>query len=200
MATFAIARATDRVELKDWLWPSGQVLTAWWSAIGQPMYNNGLSLSTAWSRLSWTEKLLLGSVTLWGGRLFARIVSRSVARGRDDPRYDALKKEPEFWRTALLKVFVPQAAVLSFISLPFTVPFGMAASTISFGASTLRWIRAFGVGLFSAGFGLEVLADRQLELHRRDREDLCQHGVCSIVRHPKSVPTSLALVRALIRF
>ncbi|KAJ5183805.1 hypothetical protein N7492_001421 [Penicillium capsulatum] len=194
VATFTAAQATDRVELKDWLWPSGQVLNAWWSAIGRPMYENGSSLQTAWSRLSWTEKLLLGGVTLWGVRLFARIASRSLGRGQDDPRYAGLKKEPGFWRKAFMKMFIPEAAVLSFISLPFTVPFGMAASTVSLDACTAKCIRAFGVGLFSAGFGLEAIADYQLEVHRREREDLCRHGVWSLVRHPNYLGDTLVHV------
>jgi steroid 5-alpha reductase family enzyme len=34
---------------------------------------------------------------------------------------------------------------------------------------------------------MEVLADTQLELHRRERTDLCRHGVWGLVRHPKYV-------------
>lgn len=187
IATFAAAKATDRVELKDWLWPSGQVLNAWWSAIGRPMYETGIPLATAWGRLSWTEKVLLGSVTLWGSRLFARIASRSLVRGKDDARYDAVKKQPGFWRTALLKIFIPEAVFLSVISLPFTVPFNISSSKIELGACSLKLVRALGVGLFGAGFALESLADAQLELHCKERDDLCRHGVWSLVRHPKYV-------------
>lgn len=88
IATYAAAKATDRVELKDWLWPSAQVLSAWWSAIGQPMYNHEVSFGTVWDALPWTEKVLLSCVTIWGTRLFARIASRSLAREKDDPRYE----------------------------------------------------------------------------------------------------------------
>lgn len=184
-AAFAAAIATDRVELKDWLWPSGQVINAWWSAIGRPMYESGISFSDAWTGLTWSEKLLLGGVTIWGSRLFGRIVCRSISRGKDDPRYGAIKKEPGFWKTAFPKVFLPEAVFLSVISLPFTVPFCMGDTTLSLSTNTLSTVRALGVGLFSAGFAMEVMADTQLELHRQERTDLCRHGVWSFVRHPK---------------
>lgn len=185
VAAYAFAKSADRLEVKDWLWPSAQVLNAWLTAIGRPMYETGITFSDTWTGLTWSEKLLLGGMTIWGTRLFARIVSRSIARGRDDPRYDTLKKEPGFWKTALYKIFLPEAIFLSFISLPITVPFSMADTTLSVSTNVLSTFRAFAVGLFSSGFALEVMADTQLELHRKEREDLCRHGVWSIVRHPK---------------
>lgn len=185
VAAFLAAKATNRVEAKDWLWPSGQVITAWWSALGRPMYDTGIPFADAWTALTWTEKLLLGGVTLWGSRLFARIASRSLTRGKDDSRYDASKKEPGFWGSALFKIFLPEAAFLSVISLPFTVPFCMGDTTLSLATNSLSTMRALGVGLFSAGFALEVMADTQLKMHQRERTDLCRHGVWSFVRHPK---------------
>ena len=82
--TYTAARATDRVEAKDWLWPSGQVINAWWSAVGVRMYN-GVSFQMAFASLTWSEKLLLSGVTAWGLRLFYRIASRSIARGKTTP-------------------------------------------------------------------------------------------------------------------
>lgn len=187
LATYITAQRTDRVELKDWLWPSGQVINAWWTAIGRPMYETKISFSDAWTGLTWTEKVLLGCVTAWGCRLFARIASRSLKRGKDDARYDACKKEPGFWKTAFFKIFLPEAAVLSFISLPFTIPFAMGDTTLSLATNTISSIRAFGTAVFAAGFGMEVMADTQIELHRQERSDLCRHGVWGLVRHPKYV-------------
>ncbi|KAJ5140890.1 hypothetical protein N7448_004298 [Penicillium atrosanguineum] len=191
LATFIAAETTTRVELKDWLWPSGQVINAWWSAVGRPMHETGISFSDAWASVSWTQKLLLGGVTLWGARLFARIASRSLARGKDDPRYDAVKKEPGFWKSALFKIFLPEAFVLSLISLPITMPFSMGETTLPLSLNSLGTVRALGVGLFSAGFALEVLADTQLELHRRERDDLCRHGIWSVVCHPNYLGDTL---------
>jgi steroid 5-alpha reductase family enzyme len=187
LATYLAAEATNRVELKDWLWPSAQVLNAWWSAIGQHMYKENLPLSTVWEALPWTERVLLSCVTIWGTRLFARIASRSLTRGKDDSRYEAVKKEPGFWKSAFVKIFLPEALVLSFISLPFTIPFNGGDTTLALGENALNLVRGLGVGLFGAGFAMEVLADTQLELHRRERADLCRHGVWGLVRHPKYV-------------
>lgn len=184
-ATYLAAQATDRAEGKDWLWPSAQVLNAWLTAVGRPMYEHGLTFSDAINTLTWSEKLLLGGVTIWGTRLFARIASRSLVRGKDDSRYDTPKKDPGFWKGAFFKMFLPEAAVLSIIALPYTVPFVASQTTLTLGADTLNAIRALGVGLFSSGFALEVMADSQLERHRQERSDLCRHGVWSIVRHPK---------------
>ncbi|KAI9925055.1 hypothetical protein ASPWEDRAFT_118486 [Aspergillus wentii DTO 134E9] len=193
VASFIAAKATDRGEIKDWNWPSSQVINAWWSALGRPMYYNNISFTDAWSSLPWTEKVLLGGVTAWGTRLFYRIVSRTLARGKDDPRYDELKaKDPAgFWKTAFFKLFAPEAVFLTFISLPFTLPFCMTHSAISVDPDVSKSIRALGVGLFSAGFAMEVMADTQLELHRGERTDLCRHGVWSIVRHPNYLGDSL---------
>lgn len=157
------------------------------------MYETGITFPDAWRGLTWSEKLLLCGVTIWGTRLFARLVSRSLARGKDDPRYEAQKKGPGFWKTALFKIFLPEAAFLSFISLPITVPYSMGDTTLSVSTNTLSTARALAVGLFSSGFALEVMADTQLELHRKEREDLCRHGVWSLVRHPKYVSFCSAL-------
>ncbi|OQD88933.1 hypothetical protein PENANT_c003G02343 [Penicillium antarcticum] len=191
LATYIAAETTDRVELKDWLWPSAQVINAWWSAIGQPMYDQGISFNACWDSLPWTEKVLLSCVTIWGTRLFGRIAMRSLSRGKDDARYDAAKKEPGFWRTAFLKIFLPEAVFLSIISLPFTTPFHMGGSLISLGENAINVVRSLGVALFGAGFAMEVMADTQLVLHCKERTDLCRHGVWSIVRHPNYLGDTL---------
>jgi steroid 5-alpha reductase family enzyme len=187
LATYFAAEATNRVELKDWLWPSAQVLNAWWSAIGQNMYKHGHPFRAAWDALPWTEQVLLSCVTIWGTRLFSRIASRSLSRDTDDARYEAVKKEPGFWKSAFVKIFLPEALILSVISFPFTLPFNTDNNTLALGEDARNIVRALGVGVFGAGLAMEVLADTQLELHRRERTDLCRHGVWGLVRHPKYV-------------
>ena len=116
------ARYTGRVEAKDWLWPSGQIINAWWSAVGRRLYQ-GYTLKQVLGRLSWHERLVLTGVTLWGGRLFYRIARRSLERGKDDPRYDEVKKEENFWTKSLFTTFIPEAFFQTLISLSFTAPF-----------------------------------------------------------------------------
>jgi steroid 5-alpha reductase family enzyme len=98
-----------------------------------------------------------------------------------------MKKEPGFWKSAFVKVFLPEAFALSLISLPFTLPFNGCQTTLGLGENVLNIVRAIGVGVFGAGFAMEVLADVQLQLHCRERTDLCRHGVWRLVRHPKYV-------------
>ena len=138
--------------------------------------------------MPWIEKLILSGVTIWGGRLFYRISSRTMARGKDDPRYtEAKRKNPNFWNSALVKQYLPESVFLTFITLPFTLPFRMERSTIDVEPKCSALLRALGVGIFTAGLTMEVLADAQLEKHRKKQKDLCRTGVWSIVRHPKYV-------------
>ncbi|KAF2473560.1 DUF1295-domain-containing protein [Lindgomyces ingoldianus] len=178
---WAAARYTGRVEAKDWLWPSGQVVNAWWSAVGRRMYQ-GFTLSQALHRLSWHERLLLTGVTLWGGRLFYRISSQSLKRGKDDPRYDEVKQEENFWTKSLFTTFIPEAFFQMLISLPFTAPFRHEGAVLM-GYHPI--IQIIAVGMFSAGIALETLADYQLDQFKAEgKSGMLKEGVWSIVRHP----------------
>ncbi|RFN50751.1 duf1295 domain protein [Fusarium flagelliforme] len=191
---YGISRYTNRVEGKDYLWASGMTLNAWWSAIGSRVINDGLSVSQAWSSLYYSQKLLLLGVTAWGVRLTSRVVSRSLQRGQDDPRYVAKKTDPGFWNKALFTTFLPEAVAQTIISLPFTIPFrqvyecALASPVVSYSS----YIRDFAVFLFSAGFALETLADIQLEsFKKRDGQGVNREGVWSIVRHPNYLGDAL---------
>jgi steroid 5-alpha reductase family enzyme len=179
---YGAARYTQRVEAKDWLWPFGQVANAWWSAVGRRLAA-GMTVSQAYSRLSWHERVILTGVTLWGGRLFYRIASRSVQRGKDDPRYEEVKKEEGFWNNALFKVFIPEAFFQMLISLPFTAPFRHEGAVLG---GYHPFIQMFAVGMFSSGLALETLADYQLDQYKAEGgRGILREGVWSIVRNPK---------------
>jgi steroid 5-alpha reductase family enzyme len=187
LVAYTGARVADRVEAKDWLWPSGQVINAWWSAIGTRVVNENITLSDAFSTLTYSEKLLLGAVTAWGGRLFYRIASRGIERGRDDPRYEAVKDEPGFWNQAFFTTFLPEAFFQTLITLPFTLPFREPQASVTTTLDLPAYAglaHGLAVFLFSSGFGLEVLADVQLGRHK-DSNSLNTDGVWSVVRHPK---------------
>ena len=195
VATYVASRCADRAELKDFNWPASQVLNAWWSAVGTHVYHDGLSVHEAWRELAWSEKVLLGGVTVWGTRLFYRLAKRSMCRpaGTDDPRYQQAKAKEQggtagFWglTSSFVKLYLPEALFLTVITLPFTLPFrGGHATGISMDHDVACALRALGIGLFGAGFTLETLADSQQASHRDQCGDLCRHGVWSIVRHPK---------------
>ncbi|KAF4452210.1 hypothetical protein F53441_4950 [Fusarium austroafricanum] len=184
---YGISRYADRVEGKDFLWASGMTLNAWWSAIGSRVVYDGVSPTDAWSGLGYSQKLLLAGVSAWGVRLTSRIVSRSLKRGKDDPRYDAKKRDPGFWNKALFTTFLPEAVAQTIISLPFTVPF--RATIESYDASPVTsngsLFHALAIFLFTAGFTLETLADVQLESFKKSNtKGVNREGVWSIVRHP----------------
>ncbi|KAI1760408.1 DUF1295-domain-containing protein [Hypoxylon sp. FL1150] len=192
---YGIGRYTNKVETKDWLWPSGQVANAWWSAIGIPVVYQGASLSDAWNALSYSQKLLLAGVSAWGIRLFYRIASRSIKRGKDDPRYEtAAKKEPNFWNKSFFTMFLPEALAQTLISLPFTLPFRapIASALAAPVPEASPIVHSIAVFLFSAGYAFEVLADSQLETHSRSGSpNLNREGVWSIVRHPNYLGDAL---------
>ncbi len=183
---YGAARYTQRLETKDWLWPSGQVVNAWWSAIGRRLAA-GLTVSQAFNRLSWHERVVLTGVTLWGGRLFYRVARRSIQRGRDDPKYDEMKTEDNFWNLALFKVFIPEAFFQMLISLPFTAPFRHEGA-VMMGYHPI--IQMLAVGLYSSGLAMETLADYQLDKYKEEGgRGILREGVWSIVRHPKYAST-----------
>ena len=200
VAAYGVARYTDRVEIKDYLWPSAQVANAWWSAVGLRVVDEGLSPPQAWSTLTYAQKTLLLGATAWGGRLLYRVASRSARRrrrggnkNRDDPRYAAAKEDSRFWDRALFTTFLPEAAFQALITLPLTLPFraapaSAAASPLLPAFLTAEAVHSLAVFLFGAGLAAEVLADAQLEAHTRDGKgdsELNRAGVWSIVRHPK---------------
>ncbi|KAM0347667.1 hypothetical protein ACHAPU_004681 [Fusarium lateritium] len=192
---YGISRYTNRIEGKDYLWASGMTLNAWWSAIGSRVVNDGLSIGDAWYTLSYSQKLLLAGVTAWGVRLTSRVVSRSLKRGKDDPRYETETKDASFWNQALFTTFLPEAVAQTLIALPFTVPFRdvyeclQASPVTSYG----QIFHALAIFLFSAGFALETLADAQLESFKKNNttESINREGVWSIVRHPNYLGDAL---------
>lgn len=68
--------------------------------------------------------------------------------------------------------------------MPFTAAFRYAPQNSVL--ENAEVIYATAVGIYSAGLTLEVLADWQIENHKRKgRAGLYKDGVWSIVRHPK---------------
>ncbi|KAF5574258.1 DUF1295 domain protein [Fusarium subglutinans] len=185
---YGVSRYADRVEGKDVLWASGMTVNAWWSAIGAKYVYDNVAPLDAWNGLGYSQKLLLAGVTAWGVRLTSRVVSRSLKRGRDDPRYDVKRKDPGFWNKALFTTFLPEAVAQTIISLPFTIPFrAVAESAVASPFTSNGFVfHSLAIFLFSTGFALETLADAQLESFKKDEttQGINREGVWSIVRHP----------------
>ncbi|KAH8895280.1 DUF1295-domain-containing protein [Thozetella sp. PMI_491] len=196
VAAYIAGRATDNVEAKDWLWPAAPVINVWWSAVGRRMVYRGLTLGQALAHLSRPERLLVAGATLWGGRLFYRIASRSIQRrregqGHDDPRYEIAKKEDGFWNKAFFTLFIPEALAQTILTLPLAAPFHHPGAALT-GYHPL--VQACAVGLFSTGLALEVIADWQLARFKESEQDkraVCKEGVWSLVRHPNYLGDAL---------
>jgi steroid 5-alpha reductase family enzyme len=182
---YALSRATNTVGGKDYLWASAQVANVWYTAIGRRLLY-GVPLSTALRSVTRPGWLLISGVTLWGTRLTYRIISRNIRSGSDDPRYDAVKSEKGGWTKALWSLFLPEAVIQSLITLPFTAPFRTTYPVLDCPPEWRGTVEALAIGLFGAGFALEVLADWQLERYKRfGGKEVCKEGVWSLVRHPK---------------
>jgi steroid 5-alpha reductase family enzyme len=195
---YATGRATDRFEAKDWLWPLGPVINAWWSSVGRRVAAGGVTLPAALSALSRPERLLLAGVTLWGGRLFYRLASRSARRDSDEPRDEAAKKSEgaqSLWNKAFFTTYLPEAAFQTIISLPFSATFRHQGPVLQGASSALQSV---AIGLFGTGLALEVLADWQLEKFKQagSEDKICREGVWSIVRHPKCVSPAITVLKA----
>lgn len=195
LTAYVASRVAGRVDGKDLLWPSGQVIHAWWSALGTKLVYDNLTLSSAWRTVSYPERVLLAGVTIWGTRLFYRVASRSISRGKDDPRYEVEKKDPQYWDKAFFTKFMPEALIQTIITLPFTLPFrDQHASAL--GALPIYhsdvW-HSVAVGVFTAGMVLEFLADAQLAEKQEGAksQSLQTEGVWSIVRHPNYLGDAL---------
>lgn len=183
-----------RFEAKDVLWSTGQILNVWYAAIGHRLFVKRDKFDDIIASISRPGWLILAGVTLWGTRLAYRVISRGAKRGHDDPRYRSLREQG--WKgylKTLVYQYLPEAAIQSLITLAVTLPFRTfsteTALTNSFYGASLKDARTFetvAIGLWSAGFALEVLADSQLS-QIRDLGDkrLVREGVWSIVRHPK---------------
>jgi steroid 5-alpha reductase family enzyme len=147
-----------------------------------------ISFPKAWSTLGWNEKVLVTGMTLWGGRLFSRMLARTLAHEEDDVRYEQVKQEKDFWSKALFTQFLPEALFQAVITLPFTISFrALPSETFHAPSDWYQFVHSLAVGLFSAGFILETLADAQLDKHKLNSTEIKSDGVWSIVRHPKYV-------------
>jgi steroid 5-alpha reductase family enzyme len=127
----------------------------------------------------WRRVLVLALVVLWGGRLALYIAARSRGAG-EDPRYTAMLGDgPNRALRALGIVFVLQAVVAWFISLPV-----QAAMYIRSGWSFLAFI---GVAVWLIGWYFETVGDAQMAAFRRDpvnKGTIMDRGLWRYTRHP----------------
>jgi steroid 5-alpha reductase family enzyme len=127
------------------------------------------------------RRLLAVALTVvWGVRLGLHIGVRW--RGHDeDPRYVALLGRAPGSRTgyALKVVYLPQGAIMWFVSLPVQVA--------CYETSAPGPVAAVGVAVWLVGFGFEAVGDWQLSRFRSDpakRGRVMDRGLWRYTRHP----------------
>lgn len=182
---YGLGRMNNRVYTKDYVWAVAPIFNAWWGAVGRRVVQRGIPVTQALGALSRPERLILGGVTLWGGRLFTHLFLRAQKRAKDDPRYDEMKSEPDFWNKALFTTYLPESLFQVLITLPMTAPFYHQGAVLS---GYHPFLQSVAVGLFCTGFALETLADKQLEAHKDSgvgEDSMLKEGVWSLSRHPK---------------
>jgi steroid 5-alpha reductase family enzyme len=127
----------------------------------------------------WRRVLVLVLVAIWGARLSVYIGSRSRGKG-EDPRYDAMLGDaPNRAVRALGIVFLLQAVVAWFISLPV-----QAAMYVRSGWSFLAVV---GAAVWLVGLFFETVGDAQLSAFRNDpanKGKVMDRGLWRYTRHP----------------
>ena len=175
-AGWVVSLIRRNVTIADSLWGPGFVLIAW------------LTFFTSHGFL--VRKLLLVLlVTVWGLRLFFHLSRRNRGKG-EDPRYAAWREKhgKSFRIISLFKVFLIQALFQWVIALG--VQYGQMAMTP---ARLTAW-DVTGIFIWTAGFVIETVADRQLAAftgNPANRGRILDTGLWRYSRHPNYFGESL---------
>jgi steroid 5-alpha reductase family enzyme len=89
---------------------------------------------------------------------------------------------PRFWWVSLFTVFMLQALILWFVSLPIQV-----AAAVGNEIQPLGWLDALGVVLWGIGFTFEAVGDWQLARFKADPRNagkVMARGLWKFTRHP----------------
>lgn len=167
--TFAVARSRQRYDTIDTLWGLGFALIA----------VAGFALTSGGGAARYLVTVL---TVVWGLRLAIHLHRRN--RGKpEDPRYAAMVRRgganPAL--RIFLRVYLTQAVVLWFVSLPvLAAQLGGAGS----GLAPLVWL---GVAVWTVGFAFEVIGDEQLRRFTADPANagkVLDSGLWRYTRHP----------------
>jgi steroid 5-alpha reductase family enzyme len=167
--SWLVAVRIGRFNIVDVVWGTSFIVTALVSFLWSAGHD-----ATNWRRI-----LVLVLVAVWGGRLSIYIAARSYGKG-EDPRYTAmLGTAPHRALRALGTVFVLQAVVAWFISLPV-----QAAMYIRSGWAPLAIV---GAAMWLVGVFFETVGDAQMAAFRKDpgnRGKVMDRGLWRYTRHP----------------
>jgi steroid 5-alpha reductase family enzyme len=167
--TWVVAVRIGRYNVVDAAWGSSFVAMA----IASFIWSAGHGVP------DWRRILVLMLVTIWGTRLSIYIGMRSRGAG-EDPRYEEMLGEaPHRALRALGVVFVLQAVVAWFISLPV-----QAAMYVRSGWS---WLAFVGIAVWIVGLYFEAVGDAQMGAFRKNpanRGRVMDQGLWRYTRHP----------------
>jgi steroid 5-alpha reductase family enzyme len=161
--TALVSRRVGKVAVVDIAWGLVFVAIAWTVAVARPDAH------------SW---LLVGLVTVWGGRLAWHVFRRSRGHG-EDPRYAEMLGDAGWW-TVVRRVFATQGVVAWLVALPV-----MVAGDQSVVWWPLVWV---GVAVWAVGLFFETVGDAQLAAYRSrprdERPPVMDQGLWGWTRHP----------------
>lgn len=126
--------------------------------------------------------LLAAMVAIWGLRLSVYLLWRNWGHG-EDRRYVAMRQNhgPRFWWVSLFTVFLLQAVILWFVSLP------IQASTANSNSTPFGPLDAIGIVLWLVGLFFETVGDLQLARFQADPNNagkVMDRGLWRYTRHP----------------
>lgn len=168
-ALWLIGTARRDVSIVDPFWGAGFVIVAW----------------VAWcvnSPAALRVLILASLTTIWGLRLSLFLLSRNWGHG-EDRRYATMRTHHgrRFWWVSLFTVFLLQAAILWFVSLPIQCA-AVLNSSVPPG-----WLDVAGIAIWGLGLFFEAIGDWQLARFKMDPSNagrVMDHGLWRYTRHP----------------
>lgn len=164
-----VASARSDVSVVDIFWGFGFVGVAW--------------IACWWNSAFRPRPLVLATlVTIWGLRLALHLYWRN--RGRpEDRRYAAMRERhgTSFWWVSLWTVFILQAVLLWFVSLPIQVAIAKNLETDWY------WLDTAGLTLWAVGMLFESVGDWQLARFKAQPQNagkVMDRGLWRYTRHP----------------
>lgn len=169
IALWLVGTIRRDVSIVDPFWGTGFVIVAWLS----------------WSINSPTAiriVVLASLTTIWGLRLSLFLGWRNWGQG-EDRRYAAMRSKHgrRFWWVSLFTVFLLQAGLLWFVSLPIQCAAALNSTR------PLGWTDAAGIAMWGVGLFFEAVGDWQLAQFKMEPSNagrVMDLGLWRYTRHP----------------
>lgn len=157
------------------------------ASVIDPFWGSGfaiVALTASWVNFppSVRTTLLVALTAVWGLRLSLFLLWRNWGH-EEDRRYQAMRDYhgPRFWWVSLFTVFMLQAVILWFVSIPIQVTARQEET------NPLHWLDGLGVLIWTVGFAFEAVGDWQLARFKADPANagrVMDRGLWRFTRHP----------------